>query len=109
MSKEPVTTDLDLIEGVISRAQQTSEGQNYDLATQALNAVDRIRESFEVKLLPCPFCGCKDIDPEGVASFKPEYRTSDNNWKTCTPDMLENRPACANCNTTTDGDWNARI
>lgn len=61
------------------------------------------------ELLPCPFCGSDDIDPEGVSSFKPEFRTPDNNWKDhATPDKIEHRPACNNCNATTDNDWNER-
>jgi len=59
-------------------------------------------------LKPCPFCGSPDIDPEGVASFKPEYRNSNNTWPTAQPHMIENRPACNNCGATTDGDWNTR-
>lgn len=64
----------------------------------------------DVKVLaPCPFCGSSNIDPEGVASFKKEYRTQDMTWaKDSTPDRIENRPACSDCGATTDGDWNAR-
>lgn len=61
-----------------------------------------------VELKPCPFCGSFDIDPEGVASFKEQYQTSDNTWDKCTPGMIENRPACNNCGATTNGEWNAR-
>lgn len=63
------------------------------------------------KLDYCPFCGSTDIDPEGVASFKPEYRNGDLDltWdKDATPDKIEHRPACNDCNATTCGDWNTR-
>lgn len=64
---------------------------------------------FKTSLKSCPFCGSEDIDPEGVASFKKEYRTQNLTWdKDATPDRIERRPACNNCGATTDGDWNVR-
>jgi len=65
-------------------------------------------ESKTTKLLPCPFCGCEDIDPEGVASFKPEYQLGSNHWNSATPEMIQHRPACTNCSASTGGDWNVR-
>lgn len=64
--------------------------------------------SDENGLKPCPFCGSTDIDPEGVACFKREYRGTDATWDTAKPEQIENRPSCQNCNATTDGDWNTR-
>jgi hypothetical protein len=53
------------------------------------------------KLLPCPFCGCTDIDPEGVA-FYPDGDASKG---------VHNAPACTNCSATaghTVEEWNTR-
>lgn len=61
------------------------------------------------ELKPCPFCGSKNIDPKGVASFKPEYRHSGMNWKEHgTPERIQHKPACDDCGATTDRDWNTR-
>jgi len=63
----------------------------------------------EDEVLPCPFCGTADIDPEGVVAFKPEYRYSDmTEDRDATPDKLEFGPACNQCGCTTDGHWNTR-
>lgn len=66
--------------------------------------------SEQEKLLPCPFCGSSDIDPEGVASFKEEHRFNDSKfgWDNYEPHMIEHRPCCNKCGATTDGDWNIR-
>lgn len=61
------------------------------------------------KLLPCPFCGSADIDPEGVASFKKENRGGKFDWANYAPEMLEYDPACNNCSATASKDsWNTR-
>lgn len=60
------------------------------------------------ELMPCPFCGSKDIDPEGVASIAEEHRKEVGTWDKAQPHHIVNRPACTNCNATTDGDWNTR-
>jgi len=61
------------------------------------------------ELKPCPFCGSDNIDPEGVASFKPEYRTSDMNWEEdASKGTIQHRPACADCGATTEENWNTR-
>jgi len=60
------------------------------------------------ELKPCPFCGSTDIDPEGVACFKPEYKGGSVGWDKATDDMIVHRPACNSCGATTDGDWNTR-
>lgn len=59
-------------------------------------------------LLPCPFCGSGDVDPEGVAAFKPEHRTSDMTWDDARPEHIEHYPACNVCSATTNGNWNTR-
>jgi len=61
------------------------------------------------ELRNCPFCGSNDIDPEGVASFKPPFIFDENlKWENAEPHMIENRPACNECGATTNGDWNTR-
>jgi len=60
------------------------------------------------EIKPCPFCGSTDIDPEGVACFKPEYKGGSVGWDKATDDMIVHRPACNSCGATTDGDWNTR-
>jgi len=62
------------------------------------------------ELLPCPFCGSSDIDPKGLASFKPEYHHDTTlTWdKDATPEKIEHRPACNNCSAATYGDWKTR-
>lgn len=78
------------------------------------NAKSEQQESLTVtgeqagELLPCPFCKSTDIDPEGVAQFKKEYRTLANNWENHTPEMLEHKPSCNSCGATTNGNWNTR-
>ncbi|PHS61022.1 MAG: hypothetical protein COB09_18925 [Thalassobium sp.] len=60
-------------------------------------------------LKPCPFCGSTDIDPEGVASFKPEFRAREMSWADDDiADYIQHKPACNNCGATTEGDWNTR-
>ncbi len=60
-------------------------------------------------LLPCPFCGSTDIDPEGVSSFKDQYKYCGYSWNDDDKEgKIEHRPACNNCSATTDGDWNHR-
>ncbi len=54
----------------------------------------------ELKLLPCPFCGSDDIDPEGVFFY--------DGGDTAKP---INAPACNKCSATsgkTVDDWNNR-
>lgn len=64
---------------------------------------------MSIELKPCPFCGSTNIDPEGVASFKPEFRSKDMTWdRDATPERLEHHPACQDCDATTGGDWNVR-
>jgi len=61
------------------------------------------------ELLPCPFCGSKDIDPTGCSAFLPEYQVEGKTWDgDDIQDKLRHFPACNNCNATTDGDWNTR-
>lgn len=63
----------------------------------------------ENKLKPCPFCGSEDIDPEGIASFKEEYRNKNLNWdEHANEETIEHKPACNVCGATTNGDWNKR-
>ena len=63
-------------------------------------------------LKPCPFCGSADIDPEGVASFKDQYRKMMDTCYTwnenANQQTIEHRPACNNCGATTNGEWNDR-
>jgi len=66
------------------------------------------------KFEKCPFCGSKDIDPEGVASFKEKEWKDEagnlRNWNDhATPERLIHSPACNNCGATSgDSNWNTR-
>jgi hypothetical protein len=60
------------------------------------------------QLLPCPFCGSTDIEPDGVASIKKDVRAVVKFWKDALPEHIINRPCCNTCGATTEGDWNTR-
>lgn len=60
------------------------------------------------ELKPCPFCGCTEIDPEGVSYIPEEFHKDVPTWHVAKSEHIKNRPACSKCNATTDGDWNTR-
>jgi len=61
----------------------------------AQKAIDKLPTP---ELLPCPFCGCKDIDPEGVAYYPQGDKDKG----------LHHDPACNQCSATTAYPWNTR-
>lgn len=79
---------------------------------KALELAQQMQEQEKLDengLKPCPFCGSNDIDPEGVTSFKKEYRDKEGvSWSHYTEKMLEHRPSCNNCGATTEDNWNNR-
>lgn len=59
------------------------------------------------KLLPCPFCGSNDIDPEGVSIIDPAVRKEITHWHMAEPHHIISKPACNNCSASAD-EWQRR-